>query len=137
MLKPENRQAALAATARIACLVALTGCRHGGEDYAVAVDSGSVDSGAYTEDCENPLLECTQDWAVASYTEGADNSALESCCALLVEEVGYIYECCMVLDWEGTSCMAWGPPRPPAAGAPLRAAVAARAVKRAAQAQLV
>lgn len=135
-MTPENRQAALAATARIACLVALTGCRNAGVDYA-AVDSGPVDSEAYAEDCENnPLLECTQDWAVASYAEGADNSALESCCALLVEEVGYIYECCMVLDWEGTSCMAWGPPRPPAVGASLRAAIAANAVKRAAQAHL-
>lgn len=133
-MKTESMNQALAATARIACLVALVGCRNSEESYSAQLDSeGALD----TQPCDTGLSdtqgpECSIDWAVGSYAAGQDNSLIEPCCELLLEEFGYIYECCLVTGWEGTSCMAWGPPRPPAMGGRIRAAVLAQRVNRAA-----
>jgi hypothetical protein len=133
-MKTESMNQALAATARIACLVALVGCRNSGEEsYTAAVDSGGevLD----TQSCELETdPECSLEWAVASYNGGGDNALIEPCCELLLEEVGYIYECCLINDWEGTACMAWGPPRPPAVGRRIRAAQGAERVGLAARA---
>lgn len=128
-MKTESMNQALAATARIACLVALVGCRNSEESYSAEVDSGVLD----TQSCElETEPECSLEWAVANYQGGGDNTLIEPCCELLLEEVGYIYECCLVNDWEGTACMAWGPPRPPAMGRRIRAAKLAQRVNHAA-----
>ena len=133
-MKTESMNQALAATARIACLVALVGCRNSEESYSAEVDSGGV---LDTEACDSEALdtqdpECSLEWAVANYDDGQDNSALEPCCELLLDKVGYIGECCNVVGWDNPSCMAWGPPRPPAMGRRIHAAKLVKRVNHAA-----
>lgn len=131
-MKTESMNQALAATARIACLVALVGCRNSEESYSANMDSGGevLD----TQSCELETdPECSLEWAVSNYSEDSDNGLIEPCCELLVEEFGYIYECCLVLNWEGTGCMAWGPSRPPAVGRRMRVERGARRVGHAAR----
>jgi len=132
-MKNQSMNQALAATARIACLVALVGCRNSGELYTAdpdsgATDSGPTDSGGVELDTAEEEPECSVDWAVANYSEDQDNSMLEPCCELLLDQVGYIGECCIVVGWDNPACMAWGPPRPPAVGRKIRAAQGAQRV---------
>lgn len=132
-MKTESMNQALAATARIACLVALVGCRNSEESYTAQLDSGGeLDTQSCELDTQAEDPECSMEWAVANYLPQDSNALIEPCCELLLEEVGYIYECCLVTDWEGTACMAWGPPRPPAMGRRIRAAKLAQRVNRAA-----
>ncbi|MFT5586044.1 MAG: hypothetical protein ACI9VR_003640 [Cognaticolwellia sp.] len=147
-MKTESMNRALAATARIACLVALVGCRNSGESYTVDLDSGALDSGAPDSGpvdgasidsggCEldtGEEPECSLSWAVSNYSEDQDNSLIEPCCELLLDQVGYIGECCNVVGWDNPACMAWGPPRPPAVGRKIRAAQGAQRVALAARA---
>lgn len=136
-MKTESMNQALAATARIACLVALVGCRNSAQDCVASADSlpdsGPLDSGGCELDAE-PEPECSLEWALSNYSEGADNGPIVPCCELLLEEVGYIGECCNVVGWDNPSCFAWGPPRPPAIGRPMRAGEAVERVGFAARA---
>jgi hypothetical protein len=139
-MKTESMNQALAATARIACLVALVGCRNSAQGYNAAVDSAAADSGPQDSGppdsgpsdsggCEvETEPECSLEWAVANHAFGEDNTLIEPCCELLLEEIGYIGECCDAVGWDNPSCMAWGPPRPPAVGRKIRAAQAAQRV---------
>jgi hypothetical protein len=139
-MKTESMNQALSATARIACLVALAVCRNSGESYTVDLDSGAPDSGAPDSGapdsgapdsgpvdsggCDldtDPNPECTLEWAVANYWDDQDHALIAPCCELLLEEMGFIGECCIAVDWDNPACMAWGPPRPPAVGRKIRA----------------
>ena len=131
-------QAALAATARVACCAALVSCHkspqtptdlppmmehaeQAQEKPAAIAEPRQKDSYSQEFEACSPKIEAF----VSAQQQDQDYVASEevlACCELQGKEIDtnmefmwkYRNECCMALEWQGPfACTPWGPPTPP------------------------
>ena len=133
-MTPKSFNAALKATARIACcagLVGLVACETKVEDSASDPDTALADSVPENQIVvpEEPTFDACMEAIDAGYADpDFDTSELLDCCLLTTETVGFeaLYNdpeyadlnenCCQEIVNQGefsAACTPWGPPTPP------------------------